>query len=202
MDLLLKTNHGTHCPYKGKALYWTLRVGEKVAENAVWSYLNPFPECAGIKGCMAFEWDKMDAWYEEAEEIFVHPRDPYKRIDVLQSARHVRVLIAGETVAETRRPRLLFETGHPIRYYIAKEEVCTDLLEPSSTTSRCPYKGIASYWSVRIGDRILKDLVWSYLDPIPECPKVKGLLCFFQERGATIYVDDEPVPVPKTRWSL
>ncbi len=202
MDLLSKTNHSTHCPYKGKASYWTVRVGEKAAENAVWSYLDPFPQCVSIREYMAFEWAKMDAWYEEDEEIFVHPRDPYKRIDVLRSTRHVRVVVAGETVAETRQPRLLFETGHPTRYYIPEEEVRMDLLEPSSTASRCPYKGIASYWSVRLGDKVFQDLVWSYLDPIPEYPKIRGLFCFFQERGAAIYVDSEPVPVPKTRWSL
>jgi uncharacterized protein (DUF427 family) len=179
-----------------------VRVGEKAAENAVWSYLDPFPQCVSIREYMAFEWAKMDAWYEEDEEIFVHPRDPYKRIDVLRSTRHVRVVVAGETVAETRQPRLLFETGHPTRYYIPEEEVRMDLLEPSSTASRCPYKGIASYWSVRLGDKVFQDLVWSYLDPIPEYPKIRGLFCFFQERGAAIYVDSEPVPVPKTRWSL
>jgi len=201
-DLMAATHHRTSCPYKGEASYWVVRVGNRVAENAVWSYLDPLPGCTGIKGYIAFDWPKMDAWYEEDDEIFVHPRDPYKRVDVLASSRHVRVVVAGETIAESRRPRLLFETNHPIRYYIPKEDVRMELLEPSPTMSRCPYKGIASYWSVRVGDKFLKDLVWSYLDPIPECPKIKGLLCFFQERRATIFVDREQVPVPKTRWAV
>ncbi len=201
MELMLPTSHTTHCPYKGEASYWTIRVGDRAAENAAWSYLNPPPECAGIKGYMAFDWGKMDKWVEEEEEIFVHPRDPYKRVDVLHSSRHVRVLVGGETAAETRRPRLLFETNHPTRYYIPREDVKMGLLEPSATTTRCPYKGIASYWSVRIGDKLFPDLVWGYQEPIPECPKIKGLLCFFQEREAMIYVDGEQVAVPKTNWS-
>ncbi len=144
----------------------------------------------------------MDAWYEEEEEIFVHPRDPYKRVDVMQSSRHVRVVMAGETVAETRRYRLLFETGLPTRYYMPKEDVRADLLEPSSTTSRCPYKGLASYWSIKVGGKVFKDFVWTYPDPIPECPKIKDLLCFFNERVDAIYVDGELLAATKTHWSL
>lgn len=201
MELMVPSEHRTRCPYKGDASYWLVQCGDRVAENAVWSYLAPSPECVGIHGYMAFEWEKMDAWYEEEEEIFVHPRDPYKRVDVLQSSRHVRVIVSGETVADSHRPRLLFETNHPVRYYLPREDIRLDLLEPSLTTTRCPYKGVASYWSVRVGNRVFEEVVWSYLDPIPECPKIKGLFCFFQERLATIYVDGDQVPVPKTRWS-
>jgi uncharacterized protein (DUF427 family) len=201
-DLMAPTAHRSRCPYKGEAAYWTAKAGDKVAENAAWSYLDPPPECSGITGYIAFDWPKMDAWYEEDEEVFVHPRDPYKRVDVLASARHVRVVVASKTVAETSHPRLLIETNHPIRYYIPREDVRMDRLEPSPTRSRCPYKGIASYWSVRVGDQFFEDLVWSYVDPIPECPKIRGLLCFFQERRAAIFVDGEQAPVPKTRWAL
>ena len=201
-DLMVPTGHRTRCPYKGDASFWTVKVGNRVAENAAWSYLEPLPECAPLKGAIAFEWGKMDAWYEEEEEIFVHPRDPYKRIDVLQSSRHVRVAVGGETVAETHRPRLLFETGHPTRYYMPIEDVRSDLLEPSLRSSRCPYKGVASYWSVKVGGKVFKDLVWSYPDPIPDCPKIKGLLCLFNERVDAIYVDGELLPAPKTRWSI
>jgi uncharacterized protein (DUF427 family) len=202
MDRLTPTKHVTHCPFKGEASYWTVRDGNKIAENAAWSYLNPLPGAEAIRGYLAFQWNQMDAWYEEDEEVFVHPRDPYKRVDVLQSSRHVRVILGGETVAETRRPRLLFETYHPTRYYLPKEDVRMDLLEPSETRTRCPYKGIASYWAARIGEKSYKDVVWSYQDPIPECPKIKGLLCFFNERVEAIYVDNERMPVPKTKWSL
>ena len=201
MDLLEPTEHKTHCPYKGDASYWTVRTDSRVVENAVWGYLDPLLKRADIKGYVAFYWHKMDAWFEEEEEIFVHPRDPYKRIDTLSSSRHVRVVLGGETVADSRRPYLLFETGLPTRYYLPQEDVRMDLLEPTDSRSRCPYKGMARYWTANIGDNVYQDIVWSYPDPIPECPKIKGLLCFFNEKVDAIYVDGELMPVPQTPWS-
>ena len=201
MDLLVPTERTTRCPYKGEASYWTVKVGDREAENAVWGYQEPLPERAAIRGHVAFYWDRMDAWYEEDDEVFVHPRDPYHRVDVLHSSRHVRVVAGGETMAETDRPRLLFETGLPTRYYIPKLDVRMDLLEPSDTKTRCPYKGQASYYSVRAGGKLVKDLVWYYPAPIPECPKIENLLCFFNEKVDVIYVDGEAVPAPKTPWS-
>jgi uncharacterized protein (DUF427 family) len=200
-ELLMQSQHRTECPYKGEASYWSAQVGARRAENAVWSYREPLAVAADLKDHLAFEWSKMDKWFEEDEEIFVHPRDPFKRVDALPSRRHVRVVIDGQTVADTRRPHLLFETNHPVRYYIPQEDVRMDLLARSDTTSRCPYKGPASYWSVKLGDSVLDDMVWGYMDPIPECPKIKGLLCFFHERGCDIYVDGELVPQPQTKWA-
>lgn len=200
MDLLTATERTTHCPLKGDAAYWTVKVGDKVAENAVWSYPDPIPEQTGLKGYLAFYWHKMDAWYEEEEEVFVHPRNPYKRVDTLPSSRHIRVVIEGETIADTRRPHLLFETALPTRYYIPKEDVRMELLEPTETHTRCPYKGIASYWSVNVGGKVFEDIVWSYPDPIPECPKIKDLLCFFNEK-VDIYLDGELQERPPSPWS-
>jgi uncharacterized protein (DUF427 family) len=181
-------------------VYWSVKAGGRVAEKAAWSYLNPPPELADLKGYIGFQWHKMDAWYEEEEEVFVHPRDPYKRVDVVRSSRHVQVVIAGETVADTQRPYLLFETGLPTRYYIPQEDVRRELLEPSRGTTRCPYKGGASYWSLRIGDQFFENIVWSYLDPIPECSKIKGLMSFYNEK-VDLYVDGELQPRPATPWS-
>ncbi len=187
-------------PREGDTARWTVRVGDRVAERAASMPLAPPPDRAALAGHLTFAWDQMDAWYEEEEEIFCHARDPYKRVDTIPSSRHVRVVVAGETVAETRRPTLLFETSLPTRYYLPPQDVRTDLLEPSDTTSRCPYKGIASYWSAKIGDRVARDVVWGYAEPIPECPKIRGLLCFFNER-VDLYVDGECEPRPHTPWS-
>jgi uncharacterized protein (DUF427 family) len=143
----------------------------------------------------------VDHWYEEDEEIFVHPRDPYKRVDAIASSRQVQVIVGGETIAETRRARFLFETRLPTRYYIPAEDVRIDLLVPSDKATACPYKGKARYWSVKVGDQVFPDLVWSYPDPIAECPKIKGLLAFFNEQVDEIRVDGVPVPRPLTKWS-
>jgi uncharacterized protein (DUF427 family) len=184
----------------GGVAYWTLQVGERIADRAAWIYVDPPPDLVPLRDYVSFEWDKMDAWYEEEEEVFVHARDPYKRVDVMPSSRHVRVVIAGETVAETRRPSLLFETSLPTRYYIPRDDVRMELLEPTTFTTQCPYKGVATYWSARIADHIAKNIVWSYAEPIPECPKIRGLLCFFNER-VDLYVDGELQTRPKTPWS-
>ena len=201
MECLVPANRTGHHPRLGATAYWTLRVGGKAAENGAWSYPKPLQEFSSLRDCLAFEWDAMDAWYEEDEEVFVHARDPYKRVDVLKSTRHVRVVVGGETVAETHRPSLLFETGMPVRYYIPQEDVRMDLLEPTDTEWRCPYKGIAGYWSVKAGGSICRDVAWSYSDPIPECAKIKDLLCFFNEKVDALYVDDELMPRPLTPWS-
>ncbi len=201
MDLMTPTGHSTHCPYKGVASYWSLRAGGRVAENAAWGYQDPVPESDYLKGYVAFYWNQMDAWFEEDDEVFVHPRDPYHRVDVVNSSRHVQVVVAGAIVAETRRPRLLFETGLPTRYYIPKLDVRMDLLEASDTATRCPYKGTASYWSARIGDVCVRDIAWSYPTPIPECPKIENLVAFFNERVDALYVDGELMARPKTPWS-
>jgi uncharacterized protein (DUF427 family) len=201
LDLMAATDHHTFCPYKGTAHYWTIAVAGKVTENAVWGYPDPFDEVAGIKDFVAFYWDRMDAWYEEDEEIFVHPRDPYKRVDVIQSSRSVRVAVGGTVVAETRRARFLFETRLPTRYYIPREDVRMDLLVPSAKVTRCPYKGHARYYSLKLENKCFEDLVWTYPDPIPECSKIKDYLCFFNEQVDDIVVDGVLQPRPLTPWS-
>jgi uncharacterized protein (DUF427 family) len=184
----------------GEVTWRSVRVGDKVAKDAAWIVVRPPPLLASLDGRVSFAWGKMDGWFEEEEEIFVHARDPRKRVDVLPSSRHVRVAIAGETIAETRRPHLLFETDLPTRYYIPPEDVRMDLLQPTAFKSRCPYKGIASYWNVSAGGSVAQNAVWSYPDPIPECPKIKGLLAFFNER-VDLTVDGELQPRPITPWS-
>jgi uncharacterized protein (DUF427 family) len=168
-------------PGMGERTYWSLRDGEHHAPDAAYSWEQPPDTAAAIAGGVAFDWDSVRV-FEEDEEVFVHPRDPYTRIDVLRSSRHVRVTVAGTVVAESARPRMLLESGLPVRWYLPREDVRTDLLEPSYTTTRCPYKGIAHYWSLRVGDRYDKDLVWTYPEPFHDAEAVRGLLCFPQDR--------------------
>jgi uncharacterized protein (DUF427 family) len=200
-DLFEPSERRTTCERKGEAAYWTMRVGDRALEDVMWGYDEPLETIPEIAGHRAFYWGRMDHWYEEDDEVFVHPRSPYHRVDVLSSSRHVRVVVAGETVAETRRPRLLFETGLPTRYYIPKADVRMDLLELTATVTQCPYKGKASYWSARVRDAVVEDIAWSYPFPIPECPKIEQLVAFYNERVEALYVDGELQPVPQTPWS-
>jgi len=200
-EFLVASAHGTHCPHKGDATYRSVRVGERVAENAVWTYPKPITSATDLAPYAAIYWNKMDAWYEEDEEIFVHARDPYKRVDAVPSTRAVEVVLGGETVASSRRTRFVFETGLPTRYYLPVEDVRMDLLEPSETLARCPYKGEARYWRARVGTTVYDDIVWSYPDPVPECSKIKDLMCFYNEHVDAIRINGEVVEKTPMPWS-
>jgi uncharacterized protein (DUF427 family) len=196
MDLLSPGTKQTRCPYKGEAPHWTVRAGGKVSEDAAWSYPEPIEGAPPLAGYVAFYWNRMDEWLEEDEPAIVHARDPYHRVDVLATSRHVRVSVHGEVVAESQRPLALFETGLPARWYFPRADVRLDLLSPSETQTGCAYKGFASYWSV--GEET--DLVWSYPDPLREAEPIKDHLAFFNER-VDIEVDGELEERPVTQWS-
>ncbi len=189
-----------HCPRKGDACYWDLVVGGHRAPNAVWSYPAPFSHCPDLSGFAAFYWGSMDAWFEEDEEVFVHPRDPYTRIDVLESSRHVRIEVGGTTIADSTRPLILFETGLPPRYYLPKLDIRLELLRPTPTVTACPYKGVTStYWTVFTGDITVADAAWCYDHPNPEVFRIAGRTAFFDER-VDVYVAGELQDKPHTQW--
>src|SRR5579864_1404391 len=200
-DLLVPTDHTKFCPRKGRARFWSIKVDKHVAENAVWNYPEPLPDSPPIAPYAAFVWDRVNHWYEEDEEIFRHPRNPYKRVDAIRSSRRVQVILCGSVVADTNRAVFLFETGLPTRYYIPREDIRACTFEPSERQTRCPYKGVAAYHSVIIGKQRYPDLVWYYPDPIEECPKIAGLISFFNEKVDAILVDGEIMEKPSTPWS-
>lgn len=193
MDYLQKSSHETISGYKGTAVHWHVKVGHSVAENAAWAYPETKENRPNIEGYIGFVWNAMDAWYEEDEEVFLHPRNPYHRVDAIQSSRHIRVVVDGVTLADTYNPVLVFETGLPTRYYLPQSDVNMDYLQPTDLVTICPYKGFANYWNIHVNDNIYENVVWSYLDPIPELPKVKQLVAFWLEHSDSIeiYVDDE-----------
>ena len=200
MARLVPTDHSTHCPFKGDANYFSVVIDGNTAENAVWTYELPFDEVAGLKDYVALYWNRVDRWYEEDEEVFVHARSPRVRVDILDSSRPVRVELGGETVAETTRARFLFETNLPTRYYIPRQDVSAELLA-SETHTQCPYKGTASYHSVKVGDSVHQDIVWYYSDPVHESAKIKDYLCFFNEKVDAVYIDGVAEEKPQTKWS-
>jgi uncharacterized protein (DUF427 family) len=196
---LLQADGGVaHSPSRGDGRSFAVRAGGKEAPGAALRYEDsPIEE---LRDLVRLEWDAIDAWFEEDEEVFTHPRDPYTRVDILASSRPVRVEVDGVTVAESASPRLLFETGLPARYYLPKTHVRLDLLEPTDTVTHCPYKGQASYWSVRVGGSLHEDLAWSYRTPLPECQKVAGLIALYNEK-VDLYVDGVPQERPSTKFS-
>jgi uncharacterized protein (DUF427 family) len=187
---LIPTATTTHSPSRGDAIHFTVKAGGKELVDAVWQY--PDSPLEELRDHVRFDWNAMDAWFEEDEEVIVHPRSPYTRVDVLPSSRHVRVLIDGEVVADTHRPWLLFETGLPVRYYLPKVDVRMELFEPTESHTYCPYKGVASYWTAVIGGERHEDVVWSYPYPLPESLRAAGLMSFYDTK-ATVEVDGVPV---------
>jgi uncharacterized protein (DUF427 family) len=199
MDLLEPSDFVTHCPWKGDARHHTLTVGDRVAENAAWSYPEPTEDAPDIAGHVSFYFGSLDEWLEEDEPLLLHVRDPYTRTDVLDTSRSVRVEVAGETVAETTRARVLYETGLPPRWYFPPEDVRTDLLVPSETQSTCAYKGVASYHSIHVNGTEEADAVWYYPEPLRDAERVRDRLCFFNER-VDLYVDGELQERPDSPW--
>jgi uncharacterized protein (DUF427 family) len=178
--------------HAGATVFYDLTVDGEVVPNAAFSYPGEV-----LGGHIGFEWfrpggartEVLDRWFEEEEEIFVHPRDPYKRVDALRSTRRIRVEVDGKVLAESTDPVLLFETRLPTRYYLPREDVNWDLLQHIDLVTRCPYKGIAEYWSFRDGDAESPNVVWSYPEPIPAAEPIRDRVAFYNEH-VDIYVDD------------
>jgi uncharacterized protein (DUF427 family) len=147
-----------------------------------------------LAGLARVEFAAADAWFEEDSRVDVHPKDPFKRVDVVFSARPVCVLVSGVEVARTPGGSFhLYETGLPARFYLPPTSVHATYLRESETRSVCPYKGEANYYHVVLpgegegegegkGERVWKDVVWYYKNPKMECAAIAGLLCFYNEK--------------------
>jgi uncharacterized protein (DUF427 family) len=171
------------------AQVFTVRVNDTSARNAAWLVQKPPDALPELAGHVAFVWNKMEAWYEEDDEVRVHPHDPYHLIDVRHSSRRVKVTLRGEVLAETTRPVLLFETGLPVRFYIPRMDVRMELLEPSRTRTHCGYKGTASYFSARVNGELVEDTAWSYPFPNHQYAEIQNLIAFPQEKVDGFEVD-------------
>jgi uncharacterized protein (DUF427 family) len=197
-DLLVDEQHAQHV-HRGHTQLYALAAGDVVRPSAVRVYVDSVLE--GVGGTARFEWDALDSWYEEDEEVFVHPRSPYTRVDALRSTRQVRIELDGTVLAESACPVMVFETGLPTRYYLNRTEVRFVHLQPSDTVTACPYKGTtSSYWSVRTGDGLHPDLAWSYAFPTRQLLPIAGLIAFYNEK-VDVILDGERLPRPRTHFS-
>jgi uncharacterized protein (DUF427 family) len=180
-----------------------MRHGLRVAEIARPGVAHVYGEDAleGLAGTVRFEWDALDAWFEEDEEVFVHPRNPYARVDALRSTRSVRVELDGVLLAESSCPVMVFETGLPTRYYLDRTAVSFEHLIPTDTVTSCPYKGkTTGYWSVSIGEQLYPDLAWAYDFPTVALSPIAGLIAFYNEK-VDVTLDGERLERPKTHFS-
>ncbi len=195
---LTPTGDTRRSPSRGEGTLYTVSTGSAKAVGAAYRHLDsPIEE---LQGYVAFDWNAMDSWFEEDEEVYVHARDPYTRVDILQSSRHIEVVIDGVKVADSHAPRLLFETGMPVRYYLPKTDVRMDLLETTELHTACPYKGTASYYDVVIEGKRHENVVWWYPFATDESQRAAGLVSFYNEK-LDIYVDGKLETRPKTMFS-
>jgi uncharacterized protein (DUF427 family) len=182
---------------RGTARRYALHVGETVRPAALRIYGDD-ATVEGLAGRARFEWDSLDAWFEEDEQVFVHPRDPYTRVDALRSTRSVRVELDGVVLAESSSPVLVFETGLPTRYYVNRTDIDFAQLTPTDTQTACPYKGTTSgYWSAHIGDASYPDIAWAYDFPTLPLAPIAGLIAFYNERVDT-FLDGQLLDRPSS----
>jgi uncharacterized protein (DUF427 family) len=177
-----------------------VRIGDLVLERVAQRFTDPPAGLEELDGWWTFTWDAGLSWFEEALEVHVHAKDTSKRVDAVPSERHVRVELGGEVVADSSRPVAVFETTLPTRWYLPPGDVRPEILVASETVSRCPYKGTASYLSVRAGGTLHTDIAWTYPEPVPECPRIAGLIAFFNER-VDLVIDGVRAERPRTPWS-
>lgn len=195
---LIPTGEVQHSPSRGDGLNHDVSVGEAIAKGAALTF--PDSPIEELRTAVRLDFPAMDEWFEEDEPIYVHPRDPYTRVDILASTRRVAVEVDGQVVADSSQPRILFETGLPPRYYVPLTDVRMDLLRPSATQTHCPYKGTATYWSLVVEGAIHEDVVWIYRSPFAESQKIAGLACFYNEK-VDISLDGVRQDRPHTHFS-
>jgi uncharacterized protein (DUF427 family) len=196
-DVLVDEQHSQKLHF-GTARRHGLRAGEISRPHAARIYADD--ALTGLAGTVRFEWDALDAWFEEDEEVFVHPRSPYTRVDALRSTRAVRVEFDGAVLAESSSPVMVFETGLPTRYYFNRTEVNFEHLEPTATVTSCPYKGKTSgYWSVRLGETVHPDLAWAYDFPTRQLLPIAGMIAFYNEK-VDVTIDGQRLERPNTHF--
>ncbi|MEU4762244.1 DUF427 domain-containing protein [Actinosynnema sp. NPDC023794] len=195
---LVATGEVKRSPSRGNGRLFDVKTGSASAAGAGLRY--PDSPLEALRGLVRLDWDAMDEWFEEDEPVYAHPRDPYTRVDALQSSRHIRVEVGGVEVANSHRPVILFETGLPARYYLPMTDVRLDLLRSTDLSTSCPYKGTAEYWSVVVGDQTHENVVWGYRNPLPESRPLAGLVAFYNEKVDT-YVDGVLEERPRTHFA-
>ena len=196
---VLVAEGNTQATRRGEVELHGLRIGDVSRPGAAKLLVESSVE--GLNGTVHFDWDALDAWYEEDERVLVHPRDPYTRIDVLRSTRQIRIELGGVVLAQSSSPVILFETGLPPRYYLNRTEVDFRQLVPSDTVTACPYKGRTSaYWSQRAGEEPIRDVAWCYDFPTAQVAPIAGLTAFYNEK-VDIFLDGEKLERPRTAFS-
>lgn len=186
----------------GTARRQTLRLDSLTRSGAAWEWADDTPR--GIPGSVSFRWEAIDAWFEEDEQVFVHPRNPYTRVDALRSGRSVRVMLDGAVLADAPSSVMVLETGLPTRYYLDRVHIDWIHMRPTDTVTSCAYKGKTSgYWSVTTDRNTYPDVAWAYDFPTRQVTPIAGLVAFYNER-VDLHLEGQllprPAPITRTIW--
>jgi uncharacterized protein (DUF427 family) len=194
-DLLVDEGHARHRQH-GDARRIGLRAAGQERPKAGWVY-----DSGELAGTLRLLWAAVDAWFEEDEQVFVHPRNPYSRVDAVRSNRPIRVELDGVVLAEAPCSVMVFETGLPPRYYLDRTAIRLEHQQESDSVSSCPYKGRTSqYWSVRVGAVTHHDVAWSYDFPTRQLLPIAGLVAYYNEK-VDIWLDGRKLERPRTHFS-
>lgn len=178
-----------HSPSRGDEVLHDVAVAGVVAKDAASTV--PDSPVEELSAHVRLDWESMTSWFEEDEEVFFAARDPYTRVDILPSSRHVQVLLDDDVLADSTRAHVLYETGLPPRWYLPQVDVRMDRLIEGSLFTQCPYKGTATYLAYEI-DGQPTEVAWTYQTPLPESQRIAGLVAFDDTR-LRVLVDGEPV---------
>lgn len=190
----IRSESGAHV-----ATQYTIKAGSKSTDQVIAFSDNLQGKADELKGLVKIDFASVDQWFEEDTPIYVHPKDPFKRIEILQSNRPVKVSVDGQVIAQSTTSMHLHETGLPTRFYMPLTSIDASVLVPSSTKTKCPYKGEAEYYSVEIKGKLHEDIFWYYTNPTVESSKVQGLCCPYNER-VDIELDGQKLERPKTHF--
>lgn len=196
--VLVDEQHAQHSR-RGPAHRHGLHIGNTTRKSCARLYGQDTLE--GLADTVRFDWDALDQWYEEDEQVFVRPRNPYTRVDAVRSSRRVRIELDGVALAESGAPVMVFETGLPTRYYLDRTDVDFTHLVPTGTLTPCPYKGRTSaYWSVRLGEDVHTEVAWAYDFPTLQVAPIAGLMAFYNEK-VDVILDGQALERPVSRFS-
>jgi uncharacterized protein (DUF427 family) len=173
-DSLQLTDHTTRHEELGLTTWYVVRAGEKSAPRKAWQHVELPAHASELRARVAFAWTAMDAFYEEDERILGHAADPYHRIDIRQTSRNLVVRDRDRTVADTKRPLVLYESGFAPRWYIPRADIDPSALTPVKFQTFCPYKGLCSYYNIGDAHRA----AWSYSEAYAEVGRISDFVSF------------------------
>jgi len=186
------STHSTTHRDLGATAWYTVRSGEQSTDRAAWQHTDLPPYAQVMEGRVAFAWRAMDSYYEEEERIVGHAADPYHRIDIRQTSRHLVVRHGDQVIADSHGPLVLFESGFAPRWYVPRADVNEAALTPVDGQTFCPYKGVCSYYDIADAHQA----AWYYPQAWEEVKRITDMVSFEPDK---VQIELDGVPLGPER---